>query len=54
MKLTGGEPLVREDITEIATKIGKIRGVRDLSMTTNGTLLAKYAKELYNAGLFED
>jgi len=51
VKLTGGEPLVRKDITEIVAKIGKIRGVRDLSMTTNGTLLAKYAKELHDAGL---
>jgi len=51
VKLTGGEPLVRKDITEIVAKIGKIRGVRELSMTTNGTLLAKYAKEFHDAGL---
>jgi len=51
IKLTGGEPLVREDIIEIVSRIGEISGIRDFSMTTNGTLLAKYAKELYEAGL---
>jgi len=51
VKLTGGEPLVREDITEIVAKIGEIPGVRDLSMTTNGTMLASYAEDLYDAGL---
>ena len=51
VKLTGGEPLVRKDITEIVSKIGEISGVKDFSMTTNGTLLAKYAEELHEAGL---
>ena len=51
VKLTGGEPLVREDIIEIVSRIGSIPHIKDLSMTTNGTLLAKYAGELYKAGL---
>jgi len=51
VKLTGGEPLVREDIIEIVSRIGSIPYIKDLSMTTNGTLLAKYASELYKAGL---
>ena len=51
VKLTGGEPLVRKDITEIVSKIGEISSVKDFSMTTNGTLLAKYAEELHEAGL---
>ncbi len=51
VKLTGGEPLVRDDIVEIASRIGEISGIRDFSMTTNGTLLAKYAEELREAGL---
>ncbi len=51
VKLTGGEPLVRNDILEIVESLGKISGLKDLSMTTNGTLLAKYAEELYQKGL---
>lgn len=51
VKLTGGEPLVRDDMVEIVSKIGGIAGVTDFSMTTNGTLLAKYAEELHEAGL---
>ncbi len=51
VKLTGGEPLLREDIVEIVSLIANIRGVRDLSMTTNGTLLERYAEDLKKAGL---
>lgn len=51
VKLTGGEPLVRKDILEIVKGIGKIRGLRDLSMTTNGTFLVGLAKPLREAGL---
>lgn len=51
VKLTGGEPLVRDDILDIVGGIGRLGGVRDLSMTTNGTLLAQYAKSLYEKGL---
>lgn len=51
VKLTGGEPLVRKDILEIVKGIAKIRGLTDLSMTTNGILLAAVAKELHADGL---
>ena len=51
VKLTGGEPLVREDILEIVKGISEIKGIKDLSMTTNGTLLSKCAEKLVNAGL---
>jgi len=50
VKLTGGEPLVREDILDIVDGIGRLR-VQDLSMTTNGTLLAHCAKDLREKGL---
>jgi len=50
VKLTGGEPLVRDDILDIVVGIGKLR-VKDLSMTTNGTLLAQCAKDLHKRGL---
>jgi cyclic pyranopterin phosphate synthase len=51
VKLTGGEPLVRKDILEIVKGIAKIHGLTDLSMTTNGILLAAVAKELHANGL---
>jgi cyclic pyranopterin phosphate synthase len=51
VKLTGGEPLMREDVIEIVGGIAGIQGLSDLSMTTNGTMLASAAKELYENGL---
>jgi len=51
IKLTGGEPLIRADIVEIVRKISEIGSIQDLSITTNGVLLEKYADRLYNAGL---
>ncbi len=51
VRLTGGEPLVRKGITDLVTMIHGIEGIRDLSMTTNGILLEKFAKELKEAGL---
>ncbi|HEY4675092.1 MAG TPA: GTP 3',8-cyclase MoaA [Candidatus Bathyarchaeia archaeon] len=51
IKLTGGEPLMRNDIGEIVKKIASIEGLSDLSMTTNGTLLASAAEELHANGL---
>jgi len=51
VKLTGGEPLIREDVVEIVKGIAAIPGLEDLSMTTNGTLLASFAKELSTNGL---
>ena len=49
-KFTGGEPLIREDIVEII-RLAKPIMDRDISLTTNGTLLSKYAHELKKAGL---
>jgi cyclic pyranopterin phosphate synthase len=51
VKLTGGEPLMRKDAVEIVEGIAKIRGLSDLSMTTNGTMIASLAKELHASGL---
>jgi cyclic pyranopterin phosphate synthase len=50
IRLSGGEPLIRDDIIDIVTKISSV-GFRDISLTTNGVLLGKYAVALYNAGL---
>jgi len=51
VKLTGGEPLLRSDIVEIVEGLAKIKGLRDLSMTTNGTRLSVLAERLREAGL---
>src|SRR5574341_394022 len=51
-RLTGGEPLVRRDIECLLRMLGKIQGVEDLAMTTNGIYLKNYAKVLKEIGLF--
>ena len=50
VRLTGGEPLVRASVTELVARLGRI-GFSDLSMTTNGSGLARMAPELAAAGL---
>ncbi len=50
-RLTGGEPLLRKDVVSLVETLKSIEGVDDLSMTTNATQLAKYAKALSDAGL---
>jgi cyclic pyranopterin phosphate synthase len=51
IRITGGEPLVRTNIVRLVRKLAGIRGVDDLSLTTNGVLLESMAAELKNAGL---
>ncbi len=51
VKLTGGEPLLRTDILDIVQRISGTTGIREVSMTTNGLLLSKYAQGLKQAGL---
>lgn len=51
VRLTGGEPLIRRNISHLVTMLAAIDGVEDLSMTTNGTLLAAHAHDLARAGL---
>jgi cyclic pyranopterin phosphate synthase len=50
-KLTGGEPLMRKDLCEIVKRIAAIPGLKDVSMTTNGTMLGFQAQELRACGL---
>ncbi|WP_406535188.1 GTP 3',8-cyclase MoaA [Methanobrevibacter sp.] len=50
IRLSGGEPLIRKDIVEIVEKINSL-GFKDISMTSNGILLEKYAQGLKDAGL---
>ncbi len=51
IRVTGGEPLLRRDLSELIRKISAIDGVDDLSLTTNGYLLPPLAAELREAGL---
>jgi len=51
LRITGGEPLVRRDLPVLVKKLAGIPGITDFSMTTNATLLKKYATDLVAAGL---
>jgi len=51
LRVTGGEPLVRRDVTRLIGKLSRLPGLDDLSLTTNGVLLAGFARELAAAGL---
>lgn len=50
-RLTGGEPLLRRNVVELISNIAALPQTQDLSMTTNGFLLAGLAQDLYEAGL---
>jgi len=51
VRLTGGEPLLRPDLSKLVWTLSQIEGIDDISLTTNGILLSKYAIELKEAGL---
>lgn len=51
IRLTGGEPLMRPNLSDLVSKILSIDGVEDVGLTTNGLLLGQQAKRLYDAGL---
>jgi cyclic pyranopterin phosphate synthase len=51
VRLTGGEPLVRRDLERLVALIAPLPGLRDLTLTTNGSLLAQKARPLAEAGL---
>ncbi len=51
VRITGGEPLTRKNIAFLISSIRNIEGIEDLSMTTNGILLERYAREIADAGL---
>ncbi len=51
IRVTGGEPLLRRDIETLIANLSRIRGVQDLTLTTNGYLLADKARALKDAGL---
>ena len=51
VRLTGGEPLVRKNITELSQRLTALPGLDDLSLSTNAVLLDKHANALYDAGV---
>ena len=51
LRLTGGEPLLRRDLPQLAARLGKLPGITDLSLSTNATQLAKHAAALKHAGV---
>lgn len=50
-KITGGEPLVRLGCTELISRLKRMPGVKQVTLTTNGVLLPQYLPELTDAGL---
>ena len=46
-----GEPLTRQNIITVFEQLGQLEGLNELTLTTNGTLLPRYAKALKNAGV---
>jgi cyclic pyranopterin phosphate synthase len=51
VRLTGGEPTLRPDLLEIVERLGRLSGLQDIAMTTNGILLPRLAAPLVRAGL---
>ncbi len=51
VRITGGEPLIRSDIVDMARRFGALPAIDDLSMSTNASQLATYAARLRDAGV---
>ena len=53
LRITGGEPLVRKNIMQLFKNLGKKigKGLEELTLTTNGSQLDRYAQDLFNAGV---
>ncbi len=51
LRLTGGEPLLRANLSDLIGDLTEVPGIEDVALTTNGVLLARYATELKAAGL---
>ncbi len=51
LRVTGGEPLVRRGCVDLCRMLAAIDGIEELDLTTNGTLLPRYAKDLKAAGV---
>jgi len=53
LRITGGEPLVRKNIMQLFSNLGKklVHGLDELTLTTNGSQLDRYAKDLFDTGV---
>ncbi len=51
IRITGGEPLHRRNILKVFRELGELEALRDLTLTTNGTQLPRFAKDLRAAGV---
>ncbi len=54
IRITGGEPLVRKNVMQLFNNLGKFiksQGLNELTLTTNGSQLSKYAKDLFKCGV---
>jgi len=53
LRITGGEPLVRKNVMQLFSSLGKKlgHGLEELTLTTNGSQLDRYAKDLFNSGV---
>lgn len=51
VRVTGGEPLLRKNLPYLISRLSKISGLNDISLSTNGTQLTKYSSVLKEAGL---
>jgi molybdenum cofactor biosynthesis protein A, bacterial len=51
VRLTGGEPLLRRNLDELVGMLAAVDGIEDIALTTNGLLLHRYGRQLYDAGL---
>lgn len=51
LRITGGEPLVRQELEKLIALLSAVQGVEDIALTTNGKLLPQKAAALYEAGL---
>lgn len=51
VRITGGEPLVRRNLPELAARLARLPGIDDLSLSTNAVRLARHAEALHRAGV---
>ena len=51
VRITGGEPTIRKDLPDLVAMLGRLDGIRDLTLTTNGSALRVLARPLADAGL---
>ncbi|MBC7333458.1 MAG: radical SAM protein [Actinobacteria bacterium] len=51
VRITGGEPFVRENVVVLIRKIAVVYGIRDISLTTNGIISARYLEQLWEIGI---